>query len=112
MKEENMTDTIRIFGANTPERQRLEAAATLINSYFDHNNATARVTDEWFDYEGGVMWTTIMVGQYPALNPLQQARLISDDFEDFARTVAAVVETHRARMNMLLGVRYGLQEEK
>ena len=58
------------------------------------------------------MADTIMVGQYPALNPLEQAKLISDDLEDFARTVAAVVETHRARMNMLLGARYGLQEEK
>lgn len=104
-----MTDTIKIYGANTPEHQRMEAAATLINSNFSHNNATARVSDEWFDYEGGVKWTTIMIGAYPALNPLDQAKLASGSLKDFAEVVAAVVETHRSRINMLNNIRYGLE---
>ena len=106
-----MTDTLKIFGANTPERQRLEAAAILINSNFDHNHATARVSDEWFDYDGGVMWTTLMIGQYPALNPQQQKELTSGTLREWSNVVAAVTYAHRERMNMLAEVRYGLQED-
>lgn len=105
-----MTDTLKIYGTNTPERQRLEAAATLINSNFDHNHATARVSDEWFDYEGGVMWTTLMIGQYPALNPQQQREVTSGSLRDFTNVCAAVIYAHRERMNMLSEVRFGLQE--
>jgi len=106
-----MTDTLKIFGANTPERQRLESAAMLINSNFDSNHATARVSDEWFDYEGGLMWTTLMIGQYPALNPQQQRELTSGSLREFTNVCAAVIYAHRERMNMLAEVRYGLQED-
>ena len=106
-----MTDTLKIFGANTPERQWLESADMLINSNFDHNNATARVSDEWFDYEGGVMWTTLMIGPYPALNPQQQTALTAGNIKDFANVVSAVVRTHWERISMLNDVRYGLEEE-
>lgn len=106
-----MTDTLKIFGANTPERQRLESAAMLINSNFDHNNATARVSDEWFDYEGGVMWTTLMIGPYPALSPQQQKELTSGTLREWSNVVAAIVYAHRERMNMLAEVRYGLEGE-
>lgn len=106
-----MTDTIKIYGENTPERQRLESAAILINSNFDHNHATARVSEEWFDFEGGVKWTTLMVGGYPALNPQQQKELTSGSLRDFTNVVAAIVYTHRERMNVLTKVRYGLEDE-
>lgn len=107
-----MNDTIKIYGASTPERQRLESAAMLINSNFNPNHATARVSDEWFDFEGGVKWTTLMIGAYPALNPLQQAMITRGSLEDYTKVVAAVIVAHRDRMNMLTAVRYGLEEEE
>ena len=108
-----MNDTLKIYGVNTPERMRLESAAMLINSSFigNANNATARVEDVWFDYEGGVMWTTLMVGQYPALNPKQQKELTSGTLREWTNVVAAVTYAHRERINMLAEVRYGLQED-
>lgn len=106
-----MTDTLKIYGASTPERQKLEAAAMLINSNFEGKYATARVSDEWFDYEGGIKWTTIMVGPYPALNPQQQTALTAGNIKDFANVVSAVVRTHWERISMLNDVRYGLEED-
>jgi hypothetical protein len=106
-----MNNTIKIFGENTHEYKRLDAAAKLVNSEFDVYNATAKVSDEWFDYAGGVKFTTLVVGQYQALNPLQQAKITTGSLKDFTDAVAAVIETHRARMNMLTEIRYGLQQE-
>ena len=104
-------NTIRVFGPQTREHQRLEAAARLINADFEHNYATARVSDEWFDYPGGVMWTTIVIGEHQALTPEQQRYITDGSLRDFTYACAAAIETHKSRINMLTKIRYGLQEE-
>lgn len=105
-----MNNTIRIYGSNTKEFKRLEAAAKLINADFDANNATARVSEEWFDYPGGVRWTTLIISEYQALNPEQQRQITSGSLREFTAACAAVIYAHRARMNMLAEIRYGLGE--
>ena len=105
-------NTIRVFGPQTREHQRLEAAARLINADFEHNYATARVSDEWFDYPGGVMWTTIVIGEHQALTPAQQRYITDGSLRDFTYACAAAIETHKSRINMLAEIRYGLQEEE
>ena len=105
-----MNKTIRVYGPNTKEYQRLEAAAKLINADFDSNNATARISDEWFDYPGGMRWTTLLISEYQALNPEQQREITSGTLRDFTAACAAVINTHRERMNMLAEIRYGLGE--
>ena len=105
-----MNKTIRVFGPNTKEYQRLEAAAKLINADFDHNNATARVSEEWFDYPCGIRWTTLLISEYQALNPQQQRDIVDGSLRDFTSACAAVIYTHRERMNALSQIRYGLEE--
>lgn len=107
-----MNKTIRVYGPNTKEYQRLEAAAKLINADFDHNNATARVSDEWFDYPGGMRWTTLLISECQALNPQQQKDITDGTLREFTNACAAVIYTHRERMNMLAEVRYGLGEDE
>lgn len=107
-----MNDIIRIYGGNTKEHQRLEAAATLINADFEYNNATAKVSDVWFDYPGGVMWTTITIGEHQALSPQQQQWITQGSLRDFTNACAAAINSHRERVNMLAGIRYGLKEEE
>lgn len=104
--------TVNVYGENTKEYQRLEAAAKLINSDFESNHATARVSDEWFDFKGGVRWTTLMVGEYQALTPQQQADITQGSLRAFTNACAAVIMAHRDRMNMLAGIRYGLEEDE
>ena len=104
-----MANTIRVFGGNTKEYQRLEAAAKLINADFDHNHATARVSDEWFDYPGGVMWTTLVIGENQALTPEQQAWITGGTLREFTNACASVIYNHRERMNALAEIRYGLE---
>ena len=106
-----MNKTIRVYGPNTKEYQRLEAAATLINADFEHNNATARVADAWFDYPGGMRWTTLLISEYQALNPEQQKDITDGSLRDFTNACAAVINSHRERMNALAEVRYGLEAE-
>ena len=98
-------------GTEIARFQRLEAAARLINADFEHNYATARVSDEWFDYPGGVMWTTIVIGEHQALTPEQQIFITDGSLREFTYACAAAIEAHRSRINMLTGIRYGLQEE-
>lgn len=105
-----MTDTIKVFGVHTPERQRLESAAMLINSNFDYYHASAKVEDAWFDFEGGVRWTTLTVGGVP-VSPQQQIELTTGTFREFAAVVSVVVNAYRDRIQALTSVRYGLQEE-
>lgn len=105
-------DNIRIFGANTKEHQRLEAAVKLINADFEHNNATAKISDVWFDYPGGVMWTTITIGELQALSPQQQKWITQGSLRDFTNACAAAINSHRERVNMLAEIRYGLPEEE
>ena len=107
-----MNKTIRVYGPKTKEYQRLEAAAKLINADFDSDNATARVSDEWFDFPGGMRWTTLLIGEYQALNPEQQREITDGTLRDFTTACAAVIYTHRERMNMLSAVRYGLNPEE
>ena len=104
-----MKNTIRVYGPNTKEYQRLESAAKLINAEFDRDNATARVSDEWFDYPGGIRWTTLVVSEHQALNPQQQKNITVGSLRDFTSACAAVIYTHRERMNALAEIRYGLE---
>ena len=104
-----MANTIRVFGPNTPEHKRLEAAAILINSEFDHNHATARVSDEWFDYPGGVMWTTIVIGEQQYLTPEQQNWITQGTPRELTNAVVSVTASYRERMNALSEIRYGLE---
>ena len=106
-----MNKTIRVYGPKTKEYQRLEAAAILINSEFVADNATARVSDEWFDYPGGMRWTTLTISEYQALNPEQQKAITAGTLRDFTGAVAAVIYTHRERVNALTEIRYGLEDD-
>ena len=107
-----MNKTVRVYGPKTKEYQRLEAAAKLINADFDDNNATARVSDEWFDYPGGMRWTTLLIGEYQALNPQQQREITDGSLREFTYACAAIINTHRERMNMLSAVRFGLRGDE
>ena len=104
--------TIRVYGPQTKEYQRLEAAARLINADFEHNYATARVSDEWFDYPGGVRWSTIVIGEHQALTPEQQVYITDGSLREFTYACAAAIEAHRSRVNMLSEIRYGLPKEE
>lgn len=104
-----MANTIRVFGPNTQENQRLQAAAILINSEFDSNHATARVSDEWFDFPGGVMWTTITIGDQQYLTPEQQEAITQGSPREFTNAYVSVIYSYRERMNKLTGIRYGLE---
>ena len=107
-----MTDTIKVFGERTREYQRLEAAAKLVNAEFDYNNAEAAVREVYFDFGGGVMWTTIVIGDYQALDPLQHAKITLGSMADFAGAVQDVIQKHRAHVNLLASVRYGVKQNE
>lgn len=102
-----MTDTIRVYGEKTKEYRRLQAAADLINAEFDENFGDAEVRDVYWDYGGGIKWTTICFkGEYQALDPRQHAIITTGSITDFASAVLEVVIRHREMMNMSLTLRY------
>ena len=107
MKGDNM-DTIRIYGEKTKEHKRLEAAAMLINAEFDDCFGDAIVKDMFWDYGGGVKWTTIVIdGQYQALDPLQHAKIVLGNMDDFGAVVNEVVGRRRKHMQLVNNIRYG-----
>lgn len=101
-------DTIKIYGWKTKERKRLEAAAILINAEFDDSFGDAEVKDVFWDYGGGIKWTTIVFGdQYQALDPLQHAKIVLGNFDEFGKVVGQVVSTRRKHMQLVNHIRYG-----
>jgi hypothetical protein len=104
-----MIDTIKVYGEKTKEHQRLEAAALIINAEFDSKFAEAIVEDTYFDYGGGVKWTTIIIGDYQALDPMQQAKIVLGDMKDFGEAVTEVIKRHRQHVQLVNAVRYGVE---
>ena len=51
-----------------------------------------------------------MISEYQALNPQQQRDIVDGSLRDFTSACAAVIYTHRERMNALSQIRYGLEE--
>lgn len=101
-------DTIRIYGPNTKEYKRLQAAVDLINAEINSNFGDAEVRDVFWDYGGGIKWTTIVFGdQYQALNPLQHAKIVLGNFDEFGKVVGQVVSTRRKHMQLVNNIRYG-----
>jgi hypothetical protein len=109
----DMQDTIKVFGEKTKEHKRLEAAAMLINAEFDGNYGEAEVKDVFWDYGGGVKWTTICFGhEYQALSPMQHAMITVGKMADFAKAVSEVMESHRKHMQLSLALRYGVKADE
>ena len=101
-------DTIKIYGPKTKEHKRLEAAAILINAEFDGCFGDAEVRDVFWDYGGGIKWTTICFGNdYQALNPVQQAMITLGGMGDFSKAVTEVIDTHRKHIELVNHIRYG-----
>ena len=94
-----MTDAIKVFGEQSKEHKKLEAAVLLLNAEKeDDDNGVFEIRDIYFDYGQGWMWTTIILNggdqwsSYQALNPKQQAQIVYGDFEDFSKAVWEVLE--------------------
>ena len=105
-------DTIRIYGPKTKEYIRLQAAADLINAEFDSKYGDAEVRDVYWDYGGGIKWTTICFGNdYQALVPDTHEMIVAGSMIDFARAVLDVVIEHREHINLTLNLRYGSRKE-
>ena len=105
-------DTIRIYGEKTKEYRRLQAAADLINTEFDNNYGDAEVRDVYWDYGGGIKWTTICFkGEYQALDPRKHEMITLGSITDFADAVREVVIKHREMMLLTLDLRYGMEKE-
>ena len=100
-----MMDVIKVFGEKTKERKRLEAAAALINAEFDEKNATARVDETYWDYGGGIKWTTIIIGDNQVLSPLQMAKVVSGDLRDFTEVVEELVRKHWEHVQLIEALR-------
>lgn len=104
-----MTDTIKVYGPKTKEHKRLEAAAMLINAEFGDNYGDAEVRDVFWDYGGGIKWTTICFGNdYQALEPLTHAKITVGNMVDFAEAVSHVIERHKHHMQLASALRYGV----
>lgn len=105
-------DTIKVYGENTKEHTRLEAATMLINAEFDSHFGDAEVRDMYWDYGGGVMWTTIVFkGDYQALDPLNHAMIVLGNMDDFAAAVKHVIERHRHHIQLVNNLRYGAKRD-
>lgn len=101
-------DTIRIYAPKTKEHKRLQAAVELINAEFDDNFGDAEVRDVFWDYGGGIRWTTICFGNdYQALDPVQHAKLVLGNMDDFGAVVNEVVSRRRKHMQLVNHIRYG-----
>lgn len=94
-------DAIKVVGANTKAYKRLQAAATLINAEIEPSYGEAIVEETWFDYGGGMKWTTIIMrthegacGDYQMLNPFEQGQIMYGDLEDVCEAVKDVIESH------------------
>lgn len=77
-----MMEAIKVFGENTMEHKKLEAAAALM-TMLSPNSKRYIVGECWFDYGERVAWTTIFeeseldaFSTYQALTPRQQARVL------------------------------------
>ena len=101
-------DTIRTYGPKAKEYMRLKAAADLINAEFDCSNyADAEVRDVYWDYGGGIMWTTICFGnEYQALNPDTHEKIVAGSLTDFAEAVTEVVIRRRKHIELTIALRY------
>ena len=101
-------DTIKTYGQKTKEHKRLEAAAILINAEFDDNFGDAVVKDVYWDFGGGLMWTTIVFEeQYQALDPVQHAKIVLGTWDEFGQVVGEVVSRRRKHMQLVNTIRYG-----
>ena len=100
-----MLDVIKVFGEKTKEHKRLEAAAMLINAEFDEKNAIARVGETWWDFGGDIKWTTIIIGDYQALNPLQMAKIVSGNLKEFIEVVEELVQKHWEHVQLIEALR-------
>ena len=94
-------DSIKVVGANTKAYKRLQGAATLINAEIEPGYGEAVVEETWFDYGGGLKWTTIIMrthegacGDYQMLNPVQQGKIIYGDLDDVFDAVNDALDTY------------------
>ena len=111
-KKGDTMDTIRTYGPKTRAYRRLQAAADLINAEFDCNYGDAEVRDVFWDYGGGIKWTTICFGNdYQALDPDIHEMIVVGNMIDFAKAVIHVVERRREHINLTLNLRYGKRED-
>ena len=102
-----MVDAIKVFGPQSKEYKKLQAAAILLNAEKEADDkAVFEVRDVYFDFGQGWMWTTIVLNggdewsSYQALNPAHQGMIVYGDFEDFAKAVWEVSEKRSDRHNM------------
>ena len=103
-----MQDTIKVYGPKTKEYQRLQAAAMLVNAEFGNNYAEAIVEDVFFDFGGGIKWTTLIIGDHQALDPMQHAKITVGKMADFTEAVVEVMEAHKTHMQFTSALRYGV----
>ena len=101
-------DTIRTYGPKTKEYIRLQAAVDLINAEFDSKYGDAEVKDVYWDYGGGIKWTTICFGNdSQALDPDMHEMITAGNMIDFARAVIEVVSRRRDHIMLTMTLRYG-----
>ena len=112
MKGDNM-DTIKTYGPKTKEYKRLQAAVDLINAEINSNFGDAEVRDVFWDYGGGIKWTTICFGNdYQALDPDEHELIVAGNMIDFARAVIDVINSRRKHIKLIMKLRYGEDDEE
>ena len=106
-KEYITVDAIKVFGEQSKQYMRLEAAARLLNAEMEPNDhGQFEVKDIFFDFGQGWKWTTIVFcggdqwSSYQALNPKQQGMIVYGDLEDFTKAVWEVTERRRDHVLM------------
>lgn len=105
-------DSIKVFGEQSKQYMRLEAAAKLLNAEMEANDhGQFEVKDIFFDFGQGWKWTTIVFcggdqwSSYQALNPKQQGMIVYGSLEDFTRAVWEVSARRRDHMLMDSAIR-------
>lgn len=84
-----MSEYIKVFGADAPERDKLNRVAHILTGLSPRGYHYS-VGETYFDYGQGWRWTTVLCdggnyGGYQALNPAEQEQIILADIADLPR---------------------------